>query len=80
MSSTSEAPDVECPACGHKFHESSYFEMGEGSELTCPKCGAELAVSEVETIMMWSITTKAEYEEEQRQRARARAWAAGGWP
>lgn len=66
------APQVTCPVCGLSYNEPAYFEMGEGSETECPACGAELAVSEVETVMYWSITTKASYEEhEAKERERA---------
>ncbi|MFA4971546.1 MAG: hypothetical protein WC683_02955 [bacterium] len=78
MSTTTAAPMVTCPVCGHEFQQDDYYEMRAGSELECRKCGAQLAVVETETVTYWSICTKAEYDaaeakaEAQRERQRKR--------
>lgn len=75
---STNAPMVECPVCGEEFQQDAYWEMSEGSDLECPRCGAELNVSEVETVMRWSVCTRAEYdvakakEEEWRAKQRER--------
>jgi NAD-dependent SIR2 family protein deacetylase len=62
MSTHSYAPMVTCPHCGHEFQQDDYYEMHEGSELECRKCETPLCVYETETIMHWTIVTKAEYD------------------
>jgi len=62
-----EAPEIECPECEHTWHEDDYFEMGEGSCLECPECGAKLTIDAVEMHMHWSACTEAEYDERQRK-------------
>ena len=52
-----KAPDVECPACGHEWHEADSFEIDVGSELDCPACGEtiECVGEEWERWWQWGL-------------------------
>ena len=60
------AGDMECPKCEHEWFEDGYFEMGVGSEMTCPSCGVSLSVCNESHEVMWDISTTAEYEAQQK--------------
>ena len=62
---------ITCPACGKEYQQDDYYEMGEGCELECPNCEAEIVIAEVETRLFWTVLTKADYDErEKRNKAR----------
>ena len=67
--------DAYCPVCEYEWHEDDYCELNEGSEIECPKCGAQLAVSCVQQVWEWSVSTKEVYEETVRQDAESTAKA-----
>lgn len=59
--------EAHCPTCGYEWYEDDYCELNEGSEIECPKCGAQLAVSCVEQVWEWSIATKEHHDETTQQ-------------
>jgi len=44
MSLWSDSPDITCPSCGNEFHQSDYFEIKLGAEVTCNSCGKVLTM------------------------------------
>lgn len=69
--STEPMGECACPVCEHEWAEDDYYDMGVGTELECPACGAELSVHEIETVHYWTIVTRAEQEKAE---AREKEW------
>jgi len=54
--------ECHCPACGETSHVRDAFEMGEGSEYDCRKCGVTLVVHDIEAMRRWQFAVLREGE------------------
>jgi endogenous inhibitor of DNA gyrase (YacG/DUF329 family) len=50
----SNSPDIKCPSCGNEFHQSDYFELSIGAEVTCSSCGKTLRMIDEEIQRSWA--------------------------
>ena len=50
----SDSPDITCPGCGKEFHQSDYFEIKLGAEVTCRSCGKTLTMVDEYLTRSWA--------------------------
>ena len=67
-------PEVECPKCGHVWHEDDYYDLiataekhPSYAEAECPKCEALLEGVESEPVVRisWKLRAKAEGDDDE---------------
>ncbi len=54
MSIWTQAPEVRCGACGHRFDALNWHELGIDYGLECPSCARWLVLHEDEAIRRWT--------------------------
>jgi endogenous inhibitor of DNA gyrase (YacG/DUF329 family) len=51
-------PMVECPHCGQTFQWDDYYDVANGDEHDCPRCGKTIYVSNVDITITATLSTE----------------------